>query len=37
MGYADDDPESQSWLAAFKQRLMALGWTEGRNLRIDTF
>ncbi len=37
MGYAEDDPESQSWLAAFKQRLMALGWTEGRNLRIDTF
>jgi putative tryptophan/tyrosine transport system substrate-binding protein len=37
MGYAEDDPESQSWLAAFKQRLTALGWTEGRNLRIDTF
>ncbi|MFY9838196.1 MAG: ABC transporter substrate-binding protein [Xanthobacteraceae bacterium] len=37
MGYAEDDPEAQFWLAAFKQRLMALGWTEGRNLRIDTF
>jgi len=37
MGYAEDDPESQSWLAAFKQKLAALGWTEGRNLRIDTF
>jgi putative ABC transport system substrate-binding protein len=37
MGYAEDDPESQSWLTAFKQRLTALGWTEGRNLRIDTF
>lgn len=37
MGYAEDDADSQSWLAAFKQRLMALGWTEGRNLRIDTF
>jgi putative tryptophan/tyrosine transport system substrate-binding protein len=37
MGYAEDDPEAQSWLAAFKQRLMALGWTEGPNLRIDTF
>lgn len=37
MGYAEDDRESQSWLAAFKQRLTALGWTEGRNLRIDTF
>ncbi len=37
MGYAEDDRESQSWLAAFKQRLTALGWTEGRNLRVDTF
>jgi len=37
MGYAGDDPESQSWLIAFKQRLTALGWTEGHNLRIDTF
>jgi putative ABC transport system substrate-binding protein len=37
MGYAEDDPESQSWLTAFKQRLTELGWTEGRNLRIDTF
>jgi putative ABC transport system substrate-binding protein len=37
MGYAEDDPESQSWLTAFNQRLTALGWTEGRNLRIDTF
>jgi ABC-type uncharacterized transport system substrate-binding protein len=37
MGYAEDDSEAQSWLAAFKQRLMALGWNEDRNLRIDTF
>jgi putative tryptophan/tyrosine transport system substrate-binding protein len=37
MGYAEDDPEAQSWLAAFKQRLATLGWTEGHNLRIDTF
>jgi putative ABC transport system substrate-binding protein len=37
MGYAEDDPDAQSWLAAFKQRLAALGWTEGRNLRIDVY
>ena len=37
MGYAEDDAEAQSWLAAFKQRLETLGWTEGRNLHIDTF
>jgi putative tryptophan/tyrosine transport system substrate-binding protein len=37
MAYAEDDAEAQSWLAAFKQRLETQGWTEGRNLRIDTF
>jgi putative ABC transport system substrate-binding protein len=35
MGYAEDDPEAQSRLAAFTQRLAALGWAEGQNLRID--
>jgi putative ABC transport system substrate-binding protein len=35
MGYAENDPEAQSRIAAFKQELAALGWTEGRNLRID--
>ena len=37
MAYAEDDPDAQSWLAAFKQSLVTLGWTEDRNLRIDTF
>jgi putative tryptophan/tyrosine transport system substrate-binding protein len=31
-----DDPEGQARLAAFTQALKQLGWTEGRNLRIDT-
>lgn len=31
-----DDPQYQSRLKAFGQRLAQLGWTEGRNLRIDT-
>jgi putative tryptophan/tyrosine transport system substrate-binding protein len=35
MGYAEHDPEAQLRLAAFKQALAALGWTEGHNLRID--
>ena len=35
MGYSENDPEAQTRLAAFKQTLMALGWSEGRNLRID--
>jgi putative ABC transport system substrate-binding protein len=33
---AADDPESQSRLAAFVQGLGELGWTVGRNVRIDT-
>jgi hypothetical protein len=36
MGYAENDPEAQARLAAFTQRLAALGWADGRNLRIDT-
>ena len=35
MGYSENDSEAQTRLAAFKQTLMALGWSEGRNLRID--
>jgi putative ABC transport system substrate-binding protein len=30
-----EDPESQTRLAAFRQGLEALGWSEGRNIRID--
>ena len=30
---AADDPESQTSVAAFKQTLQQLGWSEGRNLR----
>ena len=32
---ADDDREGQARLAAFTQALSQLGWSEGRNLRID--
>ena len=31
-----DDAESQARVAAFKDGLAQLGWTEGRNVRIDT-
>jgi putative ABC transport system substrate-binding protein len=31
-----DDAEGQARLAAFAQALKQLGWSEGRNLRIDT-
>jgi putative tryptophan/tyrosine transport system substrate-binding protein len=30
-----DDPMERARLAVFEQSLMALGWTEGRNLRLD--
>jgi putative ABC transport system substrate-binding protein len=32
---ASDDPESLSRIGAFLQGLQALGWTDGRNVRID--
>jgi hypothetical protein len=32
---AADEPESQARLAAFLQGLQQLGWTDGRNVRID--
>ena len=31
-----DDPEGQARLTAFLQGLQELGWTDGRNVRIDT-
>src|SRR5262245_15676013 len=33
---AADDPEYQARLAAFQQGLQNLGWTDSRNLQIDT-
>jgi putative ABC transport system substrate-binding protein len=35
-GSAADDPESQARIAAFAQGLAQSGWTDGRNVRIDT-
>jgi putative ABC transport system substrate-binding protein len=37
MNNAEDDPEGQARAAAFRQGLQALGWTEGKNLRIDWY
>ena len=36
MSIAADDPEGQARLAAFLEGLQQLGWTDGRNVRIDT-
>jgi putative ABC transport system substrate-binding protein len=35
MSTAEDDPESKVRVAAFLQGLERLGWSDGRNLRID--
>jgi putative ABC transport system substrate-binding protein len=34
-GVSETDPEAQARVAAFRQELQKLGWTEGRNIRID--
>jgi putative ABC transport system substrate-binding protein len=33
--FAEDDPDLQAWLPAFQLGLERLGWSEGRNVRID--
>jgi putative ABC transport system substrate-binding protein len=37
MGTAEGDPEGQARVAAFRQALQELKWTEGNNVRIDIF
>jgi putative ABC transport system substrate-binding protein len=34
-GTRADEPENKARLAAFEQALQQLGWTQGRNVRID--
>ena len=35
MAYAESDPNGQMQIAAFREHLQRLGWTEGGNLHID--
>ena len=35
MGVAENDTEGQARVAAFRQSLADLGWTDGRNLRVE--
>src|SRR5262245_63892863 len=37
MGLTESDPEAQSRIAAFRKTLQGLGWTEGRNVRVDYY
>jgi ABC-type uncharacterized transport system substrate-binding protein len=36
MAYPESDPEGQALVAAFREGLRKLGWTDGHNVRIDT-
>src|SRR5262245_25613576 len=36
MAATADDPEYHARIAAFQQRLQQLGWSDGRNVHIDT-
>jgi putative ABC transport system substrate-binding protein len=36
MGFPESDSQAQSYIAAFRDGLQRLGWTDGRNVRIDT-
>ena len=36
MGYAESDSDARAWYAAFREALQKLGWTEDRNIQIDT-
>ena len=33
--YGDSDPEAKSYVSAFVRGLTELGWTDGRNMRMD--
>ena len=35
IGREENDPEAKARLSAFTQALAGLGWTDGRNVRID--
>src|SRR5712692_7309105 len=35
MGYDENDLEAKAWLSGFTQGLAELGWTDGRNARMD--
>src|SRR5262245_11590074 len=36
MAFPESDSQGQNYIAAFRDGLQELGWTDGRNVRIDT-
>src|SRR5437762_10276862 len=35
MAHPENDPEFRRYVSTFREALQKLGWTEGRNVRID--
>jgi putative ABC transport system substrate-binding protein len=35
LGFAENDSEAKAWVAAFEDGLQKLGWSQGRNFRIE--
>src|SRR5258705_12955485 len=35
MSFAESDPEGQARIAAFRESLQSLGWSEGRNINVE--
>ena len=35
LSWSEADPEARAWIDVFLNRLRELGWTDGRNIRID--
>jgi putative ABC transport system substrate-binding protein len=35
LSWGESEPEARVWIGAFVQRLSELGWTDGRNIRMD--
>jgi hypothetical protein len=33
--YGENDPDAKGWLSGFTRAIQELGWTDGRNLRMD--
>jgi putative tryptophan/tyrosine transport system substrate-binding protein len=35
MNFKENDPEGTAWLSRFTDGIRGLGWTDGRNVRMD--
>ena len=35
IGYEESNPQAKSWVAAFRESLAKLGWTEGQNVKFE--